>query len=104
MAAHCSILAWRIPWIEEPRELQSIESHHRSCRLLLLVLKLSWASLTSYGSCPDKVRRICPPSQSLGTVQPVALLVMHSRKVALDSHICWATVYRVTKEWAQHRD
>ena len=26
MAAHCSILAWRIPWIEEPRGLQSIES------------------------------------------------------------------------------
>ena len=26
MAAHSSILAWKIPWIEEPSELQSIES------------------------------------------------------------------------------
>ena len=23
MATHCSILAWRIPWTEEPGELQS---------------------------------------------------------------------------------
>ena len=26
MATHSSILAWRIPWIEEPGELQSMES------------------------------------------------------------------------------
>ena len=26
MAAHSSILAWRIPWTEEPGELQSIGS------------------------------------------------------------------------------
>ena len=26
MATHCSILAWRISWIEEPGGLQSIES------------------------------------------------------------------------------
>ena len=24
MATHSSILAWRIPWIEEPEELQSL--------------------------------------------------------------------------------
>ena len=27
METHPSILAWRIPWIEEPGGLQSIESH-----------------------------------------------------------------------------
>ena len=27
MAIHSSILAWRIPWIDEPREAQSIEVH-----------------------------------------------------------------------------
>ena len=27
MATHVSILAWRIPWIEEPGGLQSIGSH-----------------------------------------------------------------------------
>ena len=26
MATHCSILAWRIPWTEEPGRLQSMES------------------------------------------------------------------------------
>ena len=26
MATHCSILAWRIPWTEEPGRLQSIRS------------------------------------------------------------------------------
>jgi len=26
MATHCSILSWRIPWIEEPGGLQSIRS------------------------------------------------------------------------------
>ena len=26
MAAHSSVLAWRIPWLEEPGGLQSIES------------------------------------------------------------------------------
>ena len=27
MATHSSILAWRIPWTEEPGELQSMELH-----------------------------------------------------------------------------
>ena len=27
MAAHSSTLAWKIPWIEEPRNLQSIGLH-----------------------------------------------------------------------------
>ena len=27
MATHSSILAWRIPWTEEPRRLQSMGSH-----------------------------------------------------------------------------
>ena len=26
MATHCSILAWRIPWVEEPGRLQSMGS------------------------------------------------------------------------------
>ena len=27
MATHSSILVWRIPWVEEPGRLQSIQSH-----------------------------------------------------------------------------
>ena len=30
MATHCSILAWRIPWMEEPGRLQSMKSHSRT--------------------------------------------------------------------------
>ena len=27
MATHSSVLAWRIPWMEKPGRLQSMESH-----------------------------------------------------------------------------
>ena len=30
-ATHSSILAWRIPWTEEPGGLQSMESQSRAC-------------------------------------------------------------------------
>ena len=30
MAAHCSTLAWRIPWTDEPGKLQSMGSQSRS--------------------------------------------------------------------------
>ena len=30
MAAHCSILAWRIPWTEEPSGLQPMESQSQT--------------------------------------------------------------------------
>ena len=30
MATHSSILAWRIPWTEEPGGLQSMESHSQT--------------------------------------------------------------------------
>ena len=39
MATHSSILAWRIPWIEEPGGLQSMGSHrvgHNSSDLACL--------------------------------------------------------------------
>ena len=29
MAAHCSVLAWRIPWTEEPGGLQSVVGSQR---------------------------------------------------------------------------
>ena len=42
MATHSSILAWRIPWTEEPRGLQSIASqrvgHNRATNTLTLFL------------------------------------------------------------------
>ena len=35
MAAHSSILAWKIPWTEEPGELQSMESQELDMNGLL---------------------------------------------------------------------
>ena len=38
MATHSSILAWRIPWTEEPGGLQSIESQRVGCNWSNLAL------------------------------------------------------------------
>ena len=43
MATHSSILAWRIPWTEEPDRLQSIESHR---------LHMATHGLIHYGYSP----------------------------------------------------
>ena len=44
MAAHSSILAWRIPWTEEPSRLQSMGLQHRT--------RLKWLNTqhSSFGS------------------------------------------------------
>ena len=34
MATHSSVLAWRIPWIEEPGGLQSVGSHKSQIQLI----------------------------------------------------------------------
>ena len=38
MATHSSILAWRIPWTEEPGGLQSMGLHRVECDLSNLAL------------------------------------------------------------------
>ena len=38
LATHCSMLAWRIPWTEEPRGLQSMGS------------QIVWAGLSTHGT------------------------------------------------------
>ena len=58
MTTHYSILAWRIPWIEEPGRLQSIESHMAeqlstqprkiSSSVWLVYLPSSFLALTHY--------------------------------------------------------
>ena len=42
MAVHCSILAWRIPWTEEPGGLVSVESQSDTTERLTLSLPLRW--------------------------------------------------------------
>ena len=39
MATHPSILAWRIPWTEEPDGLQSIEESEEELKSLMMKVK-----------------------------------------------------------------
>ena len=42
MAPHSSILAWKVPWTEEPVGLQSIGSHRVGHDLVIFLQKPSW--------------------------------------------------------------
>ena len=44
MATHSTILAWRIPWTEEPDELQSVESESD-------MTEMTWEALTHLFVC-----------------------------------------------------
>ena len=52
MATHSSILAWRMPWTEEPGRLQSMESQSQT-RLCM--------------HDPENVRRQLPTRKGMGT-------------------------------------
>ena len=45
MATHSSILAWRIPWTEEPGGLQPMRSQRVSCSVASDSLQLTYTSL-----------------------------------------------------------
>ena len=53
MATHSSILAWKIPWTEEPGGLQSMESqrvrHGRDCTTKTGIILIDCVALTGYG-------------------------------------------------------
>ena len=57
MATHCGIVAWRIPWTEEPGRLQSMGS--RCLSPLLIFSKLHWVgqknSFRFYCKCNRKI-------------------------------------------------
>ena len=38
MATHSSVLAWRIPWTEEPGKLQSMRLHRAQCNRVTNIL------------------------------------------------------------------
>ena len=50
MATHSSTLAWKIPWMEEPGNLQSMGSQRVSGFLMNIVSKLGNISLDSFKS------------------------------------------------------
>ena len=47
MVIHSSILAWRIPWTEEPEGLQSM-GLQRDCRDECLSTALGWVHISEY--------------------------------------------------------
>ena len=50
LAAHSSILAWRIPWTEEPGGLQSTKSQ---------IVKQDWSDLAQIYACMYYILLIC---------------------------------------------
>ena len=107
-ATHSSILAWRIPWTEDPGGLQSIESHRvrhnwsmHACMHALLKLKLlnklnieELAVRTKSGYCSKSLREkaMAPHSSTLAwkipwTEGPGGLQSMGSLRVRHN----WAT-------------
>ena len=57
MATHSSILAWRIPWTEEPGGLQSMESQKSQTRLKQLGSNSSGCKLVSHWGCDSQFPR-----------------------------------------------
>ena len=56
MASHPSILAWKIPWAEEPSELQSMGLQRVGDKCECLLVGLLWISMfnilySRYNSC-----------------------------------------------------
>ena len=53
MATHSSILAWKIPWTEEPGGLQSMRlqrvRHDRDCTTKTWIILIDCVALTGYG-------------------------------------------------------
>ena len=66
MASHSSTLAWKIPWTEEPGELQSMGSQR---------VGHDWVTSLSHCTPGIEHRQICPTSTSLPLFQ---LMVMPS--------------------------
>ena len=63
MATHSSILAWRIPWIEEPGGLQSLGSWR---------IKHNWATYTFN---PNHSDRCSPPLSSIQTAHFLSCII-----------------------------
>ena len=61
MAAHSSILAWRIPWMEEPGRLQSMGlqrvGHNRATSLSFFLFLFTECFL--FGCAGSSLRRVC---------------------------------------------
>ena len=71
MATHSSILAWEIPWTEEPGRLQSTG--------LQRVNTTEWLTLTLFKTVPPEPRALSPQSFTDQLLQPL-ILILPARK------------------------
>ena len=97
MATHSSILAWRIPWTDEPGRLQSIElqraGHDFGGFPDGLDGKESACNVGDPGSVPGLGRY---PAGGYGNPLQYSCL-----ENSMDREAWWATVQKVTKSWTQ---
>ena len=112
MVTHSSILAWKIPWTEEPGGLQSMESQRvrhnlvtkHTCRILwssqvALVVKnppVNAGAVRDTGSIPGLGR-----SPGRGHGNPFQYICLEN---PVDRGAWQATVHRVTKSWTRLKD
>ena len=101
MATHSSILAWRIPWTEEPGGLQSTGSqrvHHdlaqnkaQSCDLWKMVHQSSWLLSSRRFACISK------HSQHdwffINCVEDVVMILMEKNWPTLKLWVTWDPIY-----------
>ena len=106
MAAHSSILAWKIPWTEEPGRLQSMGSHrvrHKGITDPLVVfpatsLVVQMVNASAYnsgdlGSIPGSER-----SPGEGNGNPLQYSCLEN---PIDRETWLATIHEVTKSWTR---
>ena len=80
MATHSSILAWRVPWMEEPGGLQSIGSQKSRTRLSNFTFTFHFHALEKEMATHSSVLAWRIP----GTEEPGGLLSMGSHRVGHD--------------------
>ena len=78
MAAHSSILVWRIPWMEEPGGLLSTGSHR---------VEHDWSDLACMHACTGE-----------GNGSALQYSCLENPK---DREAWWAAIYRVTQSWTR---
>ena len=88
MATHCSILAWRIPWTEEPGRLQSMRSQR--VRQDWATERLHFLSFTSQqkGECTYRLPHHASPAR-LGPVSSTILRNLPSLEAQACSSLNW---------------
>ena len=80
MAPHSSTLAWKVPWTEEPRRLQSMGSQKSQTRLSDFTFTFHFHALEKELATPSSVLAWRIP----GTGEPGGLLSVGSHRVGHD--------------------